>query len=705
MLQTLNHPSRSREPQTFLGVEARLPRPRVRKHTRVRNRTHLSGDSGWGSVAHASIIGFATMVGSTNLKQFLEAVLRGAAKIVGCGSTNLILFNEKAQEIRVHLGITADAFPIIAEIEKLLGARFPGFSWPMKSAEGSLVTRSWREALYYETTSLKELVGAALPPVILVAVTRLVGEHRFACVPALSSTRNYGVLLFEKDGHQPFNRQQREVLLRYARRIGEILENDLMGQSQTLFDHLPDDEPDILLFDARGELRGHGPRGGAAMERILREGDLVRTIGTNARAFLEGPESERERNFDLTWEPSKGSHSLPRWSAGGEAAGPLTRLDAELRVALSRLDFDGSPGVLCTLSSPRQAAASIENQLVRLTLGDPAPALFVDPELLVTSCNPAAAQLLACGAADLAGRPIREFFSAPDEVMDILSHQTLDPQKAYSERATVLRRRDGSLVPVRVEALLLANDSHQLVGFLLLLREPTKRDSDHLEQQERLATMGEMAAHLAHEMRNPLVAIGATLESLIREPETAANQRPILAALVKEIVRMDMTLKDYLAARREMAVTQVRVGEVVEDARRLLAGAQRLAGKTIRCQVDPELTIEADYDAIKQVVFNLLLNALEATTGAGEVTCHVAQRGFELTITVEDRGPGLPASAADCLRPFFTTKKNGTGLGLAVCQKIARAHGGFVDLRNRDGGGCQATVVLPTRHSAIDGAA
>jgi signal transduction histidine kinase len=76
-----------------------------------------------------------------------------------------------------------------------------------------------------------------------------------------------------------------------------------------------------------------------------------------------------------------------------------------------------------------------------------------------------------------------------------------------------------------------------------------------------------------------------------------------------------------------------------------------------------------------------------------------------MTITVEDRGPGLAASAAECLRPFFTTKKNGTGLGLAVCQKIARAHGGFVDLRNRDEGGCQATVVLPIRRSVIDGAA
>jgi len=618
------------------------------------------------------------MAGSTNLRQFLEAVLRGAAKIVGCGSTNLILFNEKTQEIRVHLGITADAFPVIAEIEKMLGSQFPGFSWPMKSAEGSLVTRSWREGQFCETTSLKELVGAALPPFILTAVARLIGERHFACVPALSSTRNYGVLLFEKEGTQPFNRQQREVLVRYARRIGEILENDLMGQSQTLFDRLPHDEPDSLLLDARGELRGRGPRGSAALDRVLRDCDLMRTIGKSARAFAEGPESQPERSFDL---------------------------DGELRIALSRLDFDGTQGVLCMLSSPRQAAASLENQLVRLTLGDPAPALFVDPDLLVASCNSATAQLLGYDPAELTGRRIGAIFSAPDEVMDILSHQTLDPQKAYSERATVVRRRDGSLVPVRVEALLLADDSHQLVGFLLVLREATKRDSDHLVQQERLATMGEMAAHLAHEIRNPLVAIGATIESLIREPETAPSQRTILAALVKEIVRMDMILKDYLAARREMAVAQVRVGDLVEDARRLLAGAHRLTGKTILCQVDPKLTIEADYEALKQVVFNLLLNALEATPAAGEVTCHVAQSGLELAIIVEDRGPGLPASAADCLRPFFTTKKNGTGLGLAVCQKIARAHGGFVDLRNRDGGGCQATVVLPTRRCAIDGAA
>jgi PAS domain S-box-containing protein len=354
------------------------------------------------------------------------------------------------------------------------------------------------------------------------------------------------------------------------------------------------------------------------------------------------------------------------------------------------------------LGCPQQSAASLENQLVRLTLGDPAPALFVDPNFRITSCNPAAAQLV--GTADLAGQPIGVLFSAPDEMMNILSHQVVDPQRAYSERATVVRRRDGSLVPVRVEALLLADDSHQLVGFLLVLRGAAKRDGDHLEQQERLATMSEMAAHLAHEIRNPLVAIGATLESLRSDPETPTSQHPILAALVKEILRMDMTLKDYLAARRELAVTRVRVGELVDEVRRLLEGAHRPTGKTIRCRLDPELTIDADYEGMKQVVFNLLLNALEASPDEGEVVCGAARKGHQVAITVEDRGPGLPASPADCLRPFFTTKKNGTGLGLAVCQKIAHAHGGFLDLRNRDSGGCQATVVLPARHGVTAGA-
>jgi signal transduction histidine kinase len=619
-----------------------------------------------------------TKVESANLAQLLQAVLRGAAKIVGCSSTHLVLFNEKARRVRVHLGIMADAVPLISVIERMLGAQFNDCSWPMESAQGSLAGRCWREAVLCETNSLEELVGAALPPLIVAAVEQLIGERRYACVPALSSTRNYGVLLFEKEGAEAFNRQQREVLIRYAKRIGEILENDLMGQGQSLFDQLPSDRQDSLWLGDRGELRGHGPRGGAAIERALRSPELLQTLAGHARAFLDMSAQE------------------------GSCGEGIFDLDGQLRATLSRLDLDGRPGVLCLLACPQQSTASLENQLVRLTLGDPAPALFVDPNFRITSCNPATIQLM--GTADLVGQPIGVLFSAPDEVIKILSYQVVDPQRAYSERATVVRRRDGSLVPVRVEALLLADDAHQLVGFLLVLRGAAKRDGDHLEQQERLATMSEMAAHLAHEIRNPLVAIGATLESLRSDPETPTSQKPILTALVKEILRMDMTLKDYLAARRELAVTRVRVGELIEEVRRLLEGAHRPSGKTIRCQLDPELTVDADYEGMKQIVFNLLLNALEASPDEGEVICGATRDGGQFAITVEDRGPGLPASPTDCLRPFFTTKKNGTGLGLAVCQKIAHAHGGFLDLRNRSGGGCQATVVLPARRSLAEGA-
>jgi PAS domain S-box-containing protein len=623
-----------------------------------------------------------TKVESANLAQLLQAVLRGAAKIVGCSSTHLVLFDEKSRRVRVHLGIMADAVPLISTIERLLGAHFDDCSWPMESAQGSLADRCWREAVLCETNSLKELAGAALPPLVLAAVEGLIGERRFACVPALSSTRNYGVLLFEKEGADAFNRQQREVLIRYAKRIGEILENDLMGQGQSFFDQLPSDRQDSLWLDDAGELRGHGPRGGAAIERALRSPALLQTIAAHARAFLATNPGEHERGCE--------ERSF--------------EIDGQLRGTLSRLDLEGRQGVLCLLGCPQHSATSLENQLVRLTLGDPAPALFVDPNFRITSCNPATAQLVGTDSGDLAGQPIGVLFSAPDEVMNILSHQVVDPRRAYSERATVVRCRDGSLVPVRVEALLLADDAHQLVGFLLVLRGAAKRDGDHLEQQERLATMSEMAAHLAHEIRNPLVAIGATLESLRSDPETPKSQHPILAALLKEILRMDMTLKDYLAARRELAVTRLRVGELVDEVRRLLEGAHRPSGKTIRCRVDSDLTIDADYEGMKQVVFNLLLNALEATPDEGEVVCGASRKGPQVAITVEDRGPGLPASPADCLRPFFTTKKNGTGLGLAVCQKIAHAHGGFLDLRNRGGGGCQATVVLPARRGVMDGA-
>jgi GAF domain-containing protein len=192
---------------------------------------------------------------ATSLEEFLAAVLRGAAKIIGCASTNLVLINEKTQEIRIRLGTLAVANPVVSEIEQVLGNSLHEICVPIRGAEKALAFRAWRERAILETSSLAELVGTAFGPGVVEQLAPLVGDLRFICVPALSHSRCYGVLLFQKEGKHPFTRQQREVILRYARRIGAILEADLTGQGQLLFSRMRGG-PDYLLFDRTGQLRG-----------------------------------------------------------------------------------------------------------------------------------------------------------------------------------------------------------------------------------------------------------------------------------------------------------------------------------------------------------------------------------------------------------------------------------------------------------------
>lgn len=604
---------------------------------------------------------------TTSLEEFLSAVLRGAAKILGCGSTNLILINEKTQEIRIRLGTMAASYPMVKELEGVLGRSLNGVAVSMKNAQDSLVYRAWRERALLETSSLIELVGSAFPRPVLSQMAGLIGEHRFVCVPALSTARSYGVLLFQKEGRQPFSRQQRQLLLRYARRIGEILESDLTGQGQQLVSRLPGGGPEYLLVDPSGRLLGRAAGSGKAPldeERLEQVRARVRALGE-----------------------------------AGAAPEPRSRATVgELAVELVPFELQGQPCLLCAVPGRHERSdLSLENQLLQLTLGEAAPAIFVDPELLITSCNEPTEPLLGYSPAELLHRPIASLFCEPQQILDILQQQLLDPTIPHVRERCLLRRKDGSLALVAVEALLLADDQNQAVGLLVLARPVAAEENaaDRLVRQERLATMGEMAAQLAHEMRNPLVAIGATLESLRADPALSEAHRQVLGSVADEIVRMDMTLKDYLAARHDLSFAEVDLREVVEGARRLLESASRRGGQSILDQVPAGLLVRADHDALKHVIFNLLLNALEASPPKGEVRCQAVVGPQHVSLAVIDSGPGLAASPDECFQPFFTTKKNGTGLGLTVCQKIVRAHGGVVELCAEPGGGCRATVTLP----------
>jgi signal transduction histidine kinase len=332
-----------------------------------------------------------------------------------------------------------------------------------------------------------------------------------------------------------------------------------------------------------------------------------------------------------------------------------------------------------------------------MTLGDPAPAVFVDPDFRITSCNEATGRLLDLDVGTLVGQPVAGLFRNPESIDSLREGQVMQPGQPTREARAVVVRGDGSFFAVRIEVLQLVDDRDRMVGYLMLIHAGIGQDTwstERLVQQERLATMGEMAAALAHEIRNPLLAIGATLESLGREPMNDRHRR-LLDSAAREIARLDLTLKKYLSQRIEMDFSAIRVSEVLSDVRRLLAGTRKQQGKNVQISVGQDVVLQADYDSLKHLFFNLILNALEVSPEGGEVTCRAEVTPSDISVFIEDRGPGLMTSTGSCFRPFFTTKKNGSGLGLPVCQRIAQAHGGLVELEPREGGGCRAVVVLP----------
>jgi signal transduction histidine kinase len=155
-----------------------------------------------------------------------------------------------------------------------------------------------------------------------------------------------------------------------------------------------------------------------------------------------------------------------------------------------------------------------------------------------------------------------------------------------------------------------------------------------------------------------------------------------------------------MAARHNASMVQVDLGELAGEVLAVLRHSPRATGRTVRSEVPAGLAVRADPDGLRHVLFNLLSNALEATLAGGSVTVLGKTVGDEVHLAVEDTGPGLAGDPARCFEAFFTTKKNGTGLGLSVVRKVVEAHGGRVSLENRKEGGCRASVVLPRRISA-----
>jgi signal transduction histidine kinase len=286
---------------------------------------------------------------------------------------------------------------------------------------------------------------------------------------------------------------------------------------------------------------------------------------------------------------------------------------------------------------------------------------------------------------------------------------------------------DVSHLPNRAELRL--KNSGKVIGYTLSLVKDTRgrnvgatlffKDLTRVEQLEererlrdRLAALGEMAAAIAHEVKNPLAGIEVMSGLLKRQLPDSPDAQTVLADIIKEAKMANRIVQEVLAFVRpiRLQVEDISISDVVRDAINM-ADSHSLKGDVeVRVDVPEALRpLQGDAAQLRQIFTNFLTNAFEAMNGAGLVEISaVAQEGDEdsgpdhggpmVLITVADNGPGIPPEVTDRIfSPFFTTKPQGSGLGLAIVRKIVDAHDGRIDVGERPGGGTVFRVTLPFR--------
>ncbi len=222
---------------------------------------------------------------------------------------------------------------------------------------------------------------------------------------------------------------------------------------------------------------------------------------------------------------------------------------------------------------------------------------------------------------------------------------------------------------------------------------------EQLRRAERLSTLGEMAAVLAHEIRNPLGSIRGTAEILKDDYKPGDPKHEFIEIQIKETERLNHVVEDFLRMARPQAVEMHRCSLREELETVVVLTAKDARERRVRLVLEPpagDLEIKGDGEKLRQAFLNIVINALQAAPGGGSVTISTVRSSASCEIRFSDNGSGIdPETLSRIFEPFFTTKADGTGLGLAITKKIIEGHGGTLQVISEPGQGTTVVVLLP----------
>jgi PAS domain S-box-containing protein len=329
--------------------------------------------------------------------------------------------------------------------------------------------------------------------------------------------------------------------------------------------------------------------------------------------------------------------------------------------------------------------------------------IATDAEARVTFMNPIAENLTGWTRADAMGRLLKEVFV-------IVNEDTREPVEDPAEKVlrlgtivglanhTVLLSRDGRELPIDDSGAPIVDDHGDVTGTVLVFRDVSERHlveetlrkaEDEIAKVSRLTTMGELAASIAHEVNQPLMAIVTNAGTMLRHLEEARKAGERIARdghRAGDVVRSVRNL----VSRTETIPETLSLNDLVGEIGMILRGELRRKNVTLETDLAPDLReVEAHRVQLQQVVLNLAMNAIEAAVRSGgsahvvKITTANAEGGARLS--VEDSGPGIAEeSAGRIFDAFYSTKEDGMGMGLAICRSIVEAHGGTISHRRQD---------------------
>lgn len=458
----------------------------------------------------------------------------------------------------------------------------------------------------------------------------------------------------------------------------------------------------IVVIDAKGAVLAFNP----AAERLFGySADEV--LGQNVRMLMPSPDREQHDRYIASYLETGTARII---GTGREVRG--RRKDGStfpLHLSVGQTNIDGQTaftGILHDLSRRveiEQALRHSEERLRSIVESAVDAIIVIDERGLIEAFNPSAERLFGYRPGEVLGRNVNMLMPSPDREQHdgyVRHYLATGEQRIIGiGREVTAQHKDGRTFPVHLSVGEMRSESGKR-SFTGILHDLSDRVvlEQRLAEQKSLAKLGEMAAVVAHEVKNPIAGIRGALQVITSRMPAEQRDRGVLVDIIARLDALNRIVQDMLMFARPRALRSepIALHALLNDTAAMIRRDPSLQDLDIDIQGSAD--ISGDREMLQLVFQNILINAGQAMEGRGCINVSIVPVDSRCRVTVADRGPGMPREVCEkAFEAFFTTKHRGTGLGLPIAKRVVEAHGGSIAIDVPASGGTIISIELPSR--------